>query len=122
MPQTDGLWAGAAAVDITPPGSQFLYGYPHIARYSTGVHDPLFSSALYLSDGAVEALFVANDVIYVSKALVAEARSRIQQRTSIPANQVMVTASHTHSGPVTVDCLVSDLVTSPRNKRTFSFV
>ena len=45
------LLAGAAAVDITPVDSQFLYGYPHVRRYSSGVHDRLFSSALYLNDG-----------------------------------------------------------------------
>ena len=45
------LTGGAAAVEITPKDSQFLYGYPHVERYSTGVHDPLWTSALYLSDG-----------------------------------------------------------------------
>ena len=39
------LIAGAAAVDITPDGSQFLFGYPHVARYSTGAHDRLLASA-----------------------------------------------------------------------------
>ena len=36
-----GLHAGAAVADITPAGSQFLFGYPHVNRYSTGVNDPL---------------------------------------------------------------------------------
>jgi len=40
------LEAGAAVVEITPRDRQFLYGYPHLRRYSTGVHDPLLSSAL----------------------------------------------------------------------------
>ena len=80
MLATSVLTAGAAAVDVTPAGAQFLYGYPHIERYSTGVHDPLLGSALYLSDGTNEALFISNDVIYVSKASVARARSRIQRK------------------------------------------
>ena len=39
--------AGAAQVDVTPDSPQFLYGYPHCERISTGVHDPLLASALY---------------------------------------------------------------------------
>lgn len=57
------LVAGAAACDITPEGPQFLFGYPHVERMSTGVHDRLLSSALYLSDGRVALLLVANDVV-----------------------------------------------------------
>ena len=58
-----GLHAGAAIADITPADSQFLFGYPHVNRYSTGVNDPLLSTALYLSDGVTQAIFVANDAI-----------------------------------------------------------
>ncbi len=52
------LRAGASQIEITPEDSPFLFGYPHVARYSTGVHDPLYSSALYLSDGQVKVMFV----------------------------------------------------------------
>ncbi len=97
------LRAGAATADITPRNSQFLFGYPHVERYSTGVHDPLLSSALFLTDGATQAFFIANDVIYVSKATASRARRRIAQATSVPEAHIMVTATHTHSGPVTID-------------------
>jgi hypothetical protein len=46
-----GLRAGAAVTDLTPAGSVFLFGYPHVPRWSTGVHDPLECAALYLRDG-----------------------------------------------------------------------
>jgi len=55
--------AGAAQVDISPEDSQFLFGYPHVKRYSTGIHDKLWSSALYLYDGKTEIMFIANDII-----------------------------------------------------------
>jgi neutral ceramidase len=99
------LIAGAATADITPSDSQFLFGYPHVRRYSTGVHDPLLSSALFLSDGKTPLLLVANDVIYVSRATVRRVRGRIAKKTGIPAANVMITATHTHSGPLTVDTL-----------------
>jgi neutral ceramidase len=96
------LEAGAAAVDITPLNAQFLCGYPQVERYSTGVHDPLWSSALYLSDGCTPVLFVANDIVFVGKDLVQRARQRIHQATGVPAENIMITATHTHSGPLTV--------------------
>lgn len=102
------LVAGAAVAEITPRNSQFLYGYPFVHRYSTGVHDPLMSSALYLSAGAVKVMFVANDIIYLNKQTVARVRDRIESLTGIPALHIMVTASHTHSGPMTVDLLVAE--------------
>ena len=72
------LLAGAATADITPDGPQFLYGYPHVPRYSTGVHDPLLASALYVGDGATAVALVATDVIFVPKALANRARQRIR--------------------------------------------
>lgn len=95
--------AGAASTNITPRDSQFLFGYPHVERYSTGVHDPLLSSALYLTDGTTETMFIANDIIFISKAVARNVRKRITDATSIPAGNIMVTATHTHSGPVTAD-------------------
>jgi neutral ceramidase len=102
------LVAGAATADITPSDSQFLFGYPHVRRYSTGVHDRLLSSALFLSDGETPLLLVANDVIYVSRATVRRARNRIAKKIKIPAANVMITATHTHSGPLTVDTVSNE--------------
>lgn len=97
------LQAGSAQIEITPKDSQFLFGYPHVERYSTGVHDKLWSSSLYLSDGKTDCLFIANDIIFVGKDNVANARKRINEQTGIAAENIMITATHTHSGPNTVD-------------------
>jgi neutral ceramidase len=102
------LLAGSAAVDISPVDSQFLFGYPHVARYSTGVHDPLLASALYVCDGPTAVMFVGADVIFVPKALALRARQRIAAATGVPASHVMVTATHTHSGPSTVKYLSNE--------------
>ncbi len=97
------LKAGSAQVDITPKDSQFLYGYPHVERYSTGIHDKLWASSLYLSDGKTEVLFIANDIIWVSKGVTKNARKAISDKTGIKPENIMVTATHTHSGPHTVN-------------------
>lgn len=99
------LFAGAATVDITPSGSVFLYGYPHVPRYSTGTHDPLECAALYLRKGGESVLFLANDVIYFTRTFVVDVRRRIADRTGVPERAIMITATHTHSGPIMADHL-----------------
>jgi hypothetical protein len=95
--------AGAAQVDISPADSQFLFGYPSVARYSTGIHDPLLSSALFLSGGGQSILFIANDVIFIPRETVLSARRKICQQTGIFSMQILISATHTHSAPLTVD-------------------
>ena len=97
------LKAGAAAVDISPKDTQFLSGYPHVERYSIGLHDPLISSALYLNDGKMGVLFIANDIISIEKDIIKSARERISQAVGIRASHIMITATHTHSGPLTCE-------------------
>ena len=118
------LQAGAATVEITPQSPQHLYGYPYLTRYHTGVHDPLWSSALYLSDGATQLLFIANDVIFIPKDSAARIRERLAGLTSVPASNIMVSATHTHSGPTTVDYLSNehDKTVPPRDERYIKFL
>lgn len=99
------LWAGAATADLTPTDSVFLFGYPHVPRMSTGVHDRLEAAALYLRSGPDEAMFIANDLIYVGRELAWEVRRRISAKTGVPLGAIAVTATHTHSGPVTMNFL-----------------
>jgi hypothetical protein len=102
------LFAGVATREITPADSAFLMGYPHVHRYSTGVHDPLLSTALYLEAGGERVMFIANDIIYAPKALVARARTRIAEKVGIPGGHILISATHTHSGPKTCDTLSNE--------------
>ena len=112
------LLAGAAVADLTPPGSVFLYGYPHVERMSTGVHDPLQSAALYLRGKKGAALFIANDIIVIDRDFTAGVRRRINARTGVAEDAIMITCTHTHSGPVTVDGLshASDSIVPRRDE------
>lgn len=102
------LKAGAAFADITPEESHFLFGYPFVERTSVGTHDPLLSSALYLTDGKEQVLFISNDIIYVDKDIVSRIRQAIFEEKGVPVSNIMIAATHTHSGPVTVECVASE--------------
>ncbi len=95
--------AGTAAVEITPQQSIFLAGYPHVGRDSTGIHDPLLSSALCLESGGTRVLIIGNDIIYLSRQSVMRVRKRIAHQTGVPAENILVSATHTHSGPKMLD-------------------
>jgi neutral/alkaline ceramidase-like enzyme len=108
MTTSNQIESGSAIADITPLSACFLYGYPHVDRQSTSTHDPLLASALYLSDGGARALFIANDIIFMPKVVADRARRRIEVATGVPADHVMITATHTHSGPVTTRMLSNE--------------
>jgi hypothetical protein len=51
------------------------------------------------SDGATELVLCVCDLLGVGRDMVAAARGQIAEATGIPAEQVLVAATHTHSGP-----------------------
>ncbi len=93
------LSAGTARVDISPDKGIELAGYPHHPRYNTGINDPLYASCLYLDDGVQKVAFVALDLLFFSKRYVSIVRKKVQEVTGIPAKNIMISCTHTHSGP-----------------------
>jgi neutral ceramidase len=116
--------AGSGVVEITPADSQFLFGYPHVERYSTGVHDSLFSTALCLSSKGIKQLIISNDVIFVSKPSVARIRRNLFAQTGIPEEYILISATHTHSGPLTMDYIsnANDPVVPEADRNFISFM
>ena len=106
------LEIGAAAIDVTPRRPLFLYGYPHAPRISTGVYDPLFSSAMYFAAGNTAVLFIANDVVLIPREMVRRVRERLSAVTMIPPCQILISATHTHSGPATCLYLADEVDTA----------
>lgn len=99
------LQAGTGIRNISPRTPLFLVGYPHVNRIATGIHDPLLATALCLRNDRTAVLLVAIDILFLDPPTARELRSTIQRETGVPADQVFVSCSHTHSGPVTLDML-----------------
>ena len=96
------LTAGAAAVDITPPRGCPMAGY-YSARGAEGTHDPLHAKALVFEKDGTRAALVALDLIGTTRGLVEETRKRVEAQTGIPGRNVMISATHSHTGPVLSD-------------------
>lgn len=109
------LSAGVAVRDISPRKPLFLVGYPHKPRTSNGIHDPLLASALYLSDGATPLVLIAVDILFVPAPSVRICRTAISKATGVPSGNILISATHTHSGPVINEVLAwkNDPVVAP---------
>lgn len=93
------LQAGAAEVRITPPSGIGLAGY-YFERGADGTNDDLFAKALILDADGTKVALVTLDLISTTRQVVEAARRRIEQETAIPGTNVMISATHAHTGPV----------------------
>jgi neutral ceramidase len=93
------LRVGVGSVKITPPPGAPMAGY-YYNRAASGVHDDLWAKALVLELDGERAAMVSCDIAALPRPFVEEARRLITQETSIPADRVMISATHTHTGPV----------------------
>jgi len=92
------LKAGVAKVDITPPVGVYLSGGLR-KRVSERTKTPLYAKALILDDGCNQVGFLALDLLVIEKDTIASAGKIIKAQTGINIDNIMVSASHTHSGP-----------------------
>jgi hypothetical protein len=98
------LKAGFGTADITPDvGASIPGGFR--PNPSKGVRDPLYAVACVITDGTTPVALVGVDELFIGKNTVKQARDRIEKNTKIPGANVLVAASHTHSGGPILSCL-----------------
>jgi len=102
------LKIGVASTTITPFLDISLQGYAY-PRTPDGVHDDLHAKAWVIDDGHDQVVLVACDLVEVSREAVEAARRQISARCGIPADHVLISATHTHTGPEGVSSYVSSL-------------
>jgi neutral ceramidase len=91
--------AGAAAVAISPPIGIPMAGY-YSERGAQGVHDELYAKAIVMEQGGATAALVALDLIAAPRDLVDDARTAIDRACRVRGVNVMISATHSHTGPI----------------------
>ncbi len=90
------IFAGAAKVEINPPLGETVVGsfkpFP-----ATTIHDKLHARCLVLRNGPGAIGFVVCDNLGIPKSVFDEARKLIREETDFPADNIMMSATHTHS-------------------------
>lgn len=96
------LKAGVAKTDITPPVGEHMWGYGGRKAPATGMWDPLYARVLVLETGDQRLAIVELDLGRVfGPASIQKIRDDAKQSSGI--SYVLITAIHTHSGPVVED-------------------
>jgi neutral ceramidase len=94
------LRVGRAKVQITPPIGSVM-GNSYGISIVKGVTSPLHARALAFESGGIRAAVVACDLISLHRPIVEQTRRLIRERTGIPPENVILSATHCHSGPQT---------------------
>lgn len=92
---------GVARRDVSPPIGVDLCGFIAREGPNTGIHDPLYATALVASDAARSVALTVCDLIGLGARTVARLRAAVEARTGIPAAAQMYACTHTHGGPDT---------------------
>ena len=99
--------AGAATSNITPPlGASLNGGFTD--RKAAHVHDELHARCLVLDDGATRLAFAVCDSCMLPREVVDEAKRLIHEEAGIPPQNVLVSATHTHTAPTASPVFQSD--------------
>jgi hypothetical protein len=100
-----GGWkAGVAIRDITPQESIWLGGFGNRTRQSEGISQRLHAKALALEDRRGERLvIVTTDLLGFTRAIADPIVSRLAREAHLKRRSLILTSSHTHSGPVIRD-------------------
>ena len=93
------LQVGLAEIYITPPVGYRMDGY-FTERLATGQRDPLKAKALVFQQGATRAALVVCDLLGMPLSMSREVRALAAKRTGIPASNIAIAATHTHTGPL----------------------
>jgi neutral ceramidase len=86
------LRAGAAKVDITPAESELPKNY-------YGILDHIYSRAIVVDNGASRAALISVDTGAIPDPVWQQVTERMQSELKIPAANILITATHTHSVP-----------------------
>ncbi len=90
----DGFSVGYSRVDCTPQVELPIYN--GTAKIT---HDPLMITCTAVADGENVALLISVDLKGIQRSVAVQAMKTIEKTYKIPAEYVMISATHTHSAP-----------------------
>ena len=88
--------AGAAKVDVTPDEKD-------LPKNIEGIHDRLYSRAIVIDNGETSAALITVDTGMIFEQLWKNVTQKIEKELGIPAQNILLTPTHTHSGVMWAD-------------------
>lgn len=94
------LSAGAAMINTTPHEPPIpLAGFYVRQSPFDGVHDDLYARAIAFESEGEEAVIISVDICALTDPFRADVTGRISAKYSVPKENILLSATHTHGGP-----------------------
>lgn len=106
--QAADLKAGAYAQDVTPERFPVSVNGGFADRKATSANDPLHARCLVLDDGTTKLAIVVVDSCMIPRELMDAAKALAEKATGIPATNILISATHTHTAPAVAGVFQSD--------------
>jgi len=100
--------AGFAEVDYTPAPGLAVIGQHH-KRIAERARDPLLANAVAMRSGDETVVIVSNDICMVLPDFVASTQEAFALRTGLPAEKLLIHATHSHVAPATISGFWGDV-------------
>lgn len=104
--------AGAAAIDVTPETLPVVVNGGILSHTADKIKTRLHARAVVFSDGRSQVAIVVNDTCMMGRPLLDEAKALAAKRTGIPADRILISATHTHTAPSVLACLGTEADTN----------
>jgi hypothetical protein len=108
LAQKAALKAGAFAQDVTPEKFPVSVNGGFADRKAASAHDPLHARCIVLGDGNTKVAIVVVDSCMIPKELMDAAKQLAEKKTGIPAGNILISATHTHTAPTVAGIFQSD--------------
>lgn len=93
------LKAGAFAQDVTPQKFPISVNGNFAEKKATAANDPLHARCLVLDDGKTKLAIVVVDSCMIPREIIDAAKALAEKKTGIPATNILISATHTHTAP-----------------------
>lgn len=107
------LKTGFSRVNINPSMGIPIAGY-YKPRFAEGILDDLEANALALRLGETTQLFISIDHCGITQSIHTNFREYISETTGVPVENIFISCTHTHTGPMVVDNSDNQLVNEYR--------
>ncbi len=91
--------AGAHAIDVSPPGLPAITEAEAAKPGVKGMVDPLHARCLVLDDGSEQIAIVVVDILLIGRPMMDKIKQMAHEKTGIPVNRILISATHTHTAP-----------------------
>src|SRR4051794_2102919 len=111
-PDALALQAGARRSGVAPPTGFYTMGYVRSDSVASGQHTRLYARAIVLEQGGKKLALVATDLGFTPGGLTVEVGRKLASR-GFDERNIIISASHTHSGPSGYSPFGSDNFVAP---------